>query len=381
MAKRENIIKLFDKYSGSNFSAKNRFVRSATWLGSADEGGAMTRDGAGRLFELAAGGVGTIIAGAAYVSREGKVASHQLGADCDDRVRDIAALVGGIHAAGSKLIVQLCHAGGQGIGPVLFAPSEGVQPGAVKFAAAAAAHDISKIRMDFAAAALRAKNGGADGVEIHAGHGFLITQFLSPSLNRRGDAYGGSLENRMRLLREIYSDMRTAVGADFPIWLKLSMAEGTEGGYTSEDGAEVAKTLLRDGADGIEISYGSFYAGTPNSPLVIGVSAGEFEAPFEKYAAELKEYFGDDKLVILTGGLRSLDVMAELIQKRSCDLLGISRPLIAEPDLINRWAEEDSRPSACLSCNACFKTSASGMVGCPIIVDRNEGNWDPVSEC
>ncbi|MDO5563563.1 MAG: NADH:flavin oxidoreductase, partial [Synergistaceae bacterium] len=186
---------------------------------------------------------------------------------------------------------------------------------------------------------------------------------------------------RMRLLREIYSDMRAAVGVDFPVWLKLSMAEGTPDGYTADEGLEVAKTLLSDGADGLEVSYGATYAGAQHSPSVIGVSAGESEAPFEKYAVELKKIFDGRKLIILTGGLRSLDFMAGLIKRNSCDLLGISRPLIAEPDLINRWAEEDSRPSACLSCNACFKTSAVGAVGCPIIIDRNEGNWDPIDEC
>ena len=83
-------------------------------------------------------------------------------------------------------------------------------------------------------------------------------------------------------------------------------------------------------------------------------------------------------MVILTGGLRSLSVMANLVYDGACDLLGMSRPFNAEPDLINRWAEEDSRPSACLSCNACFNTAVKKMIDCPIIRDRNEGFWDPL---
>lgn len=383
MEEHEKIIALFDSFKSPDFSAKNRFLRSATWLAAADEEtGAITRAEVGRHAEVAFGGAGTVITGAAYISEEGKALKGQWGLHNDSRIGDVTALAEAVHKAGTKLIVQLCHAGGQRDMEIIkdtetLSPSGLEHPGRSFSTKAAAKDDLAKIINDFAAAAARAKAGGADGVEIHAGHGFLITQFLSLAINKRTDEYGGSLENRMRLIREILTAVRSSVGEGFPIWVKISIAEGTEDGYKADDGIKTAETLLADGADGIEVSCGAIYAGAQNIPSVIGVSAGESEAPFAKYAALLKKSF-PHKVVILTGGLRSLPVMANLICDGACDLLGMSRPFNAEPDLVNRWAEEDSRPSACLSCNACFNTAVKKMVDCPIIRDRNEGFWDPL---
>ena len=384
MREHEKIIALFDSFESPNFSAKNRFLRSATWLAAADEEtGAITRAEVGRHSEVAFGGAGTVITGAAYISEEGRALKGQWGLHNDQRIGDVTALAEAVHKAGTKLIVQVCHAGGQRDPEIIkktetLSPSGLEHPGRSFPTKTVTKDDIAKIKNDFAAAAARAKAGGADGVEIHAGHGFLITQFLSPMINRRTDEYGGSLENRMRLIREILSSVRSAVGERFQVWLKISIAEGTEFGYKAEDGIKTAETLLADGADGIEVSCGTIYAGAQNAPSVIGVSAGESEAPFAQYAAALKKSSSPDKVVILTGGLRSLSVMANLVYDGVCDLLGMSRPFNADPDLINRWAEEDSRPSACLSCNACFNTAVKKMIDCPIIRDRNEGFWDPL---
>ena len=215
-------------------------------------------------------------------------------------------------------------------------------------------------------------------MEIHGGHGFLLTQFLSPSINRREDQYGGTFENRSRIFFEILDKVREATGKDISIWFKISIAEGTEGGYGAEEGKALSIALLKKGADGIDVSSGTSYSGALNSPTILGVSAGESEAPFMEYSKEIKKFTSEGQLVILTGGLRSLPVMAELIGNGTCDLLAMSRPFIAEPDLINRWIEEDSRPTACISCNACFKTAKYGLIDCPILRDRNEGNWDPL---
>ena len=126
--------------------------------------------------------------------------------------------------------------------------------------------DIKKVCRDFAAAAKRAKDGGADGVEIHGAHGFLLTQFLSPLINRREDRYGGSFENRLRLTREVYAAVRGAVGADFSVWLKISATEGAEGGYGPDEGTEAALTLLRDGVNVVEVSSGTGYATSEHIP-------------------------------------------------------------------------------------------------------------------
>lgn len=384
MNKAEKIHSLFYGFERPFFKTINRFVRSATYLGGADDNtGEISAAEIQKYAEIAAGGAGSLITCLAFISPEGKSFKKEWGLHTDDRINDVSRLSEEVHKFGSNLIVQLCHGGGQressvAEGTISFSPSGGKHPKCDFDTIPLSKDNIRKVAEDFAAAALRAKKGGADGVEIHAGHGFLLTQFLSPVINKRNDQYGGSLENRSRIFYEILEDVRKSVGESFNIWFKISMAEGTEGGYSPEDGTALSIGLLKRGANGIDVSFGTSYAGAMNSPTPIGVSAGESEAPFAEYAAELKKHASDKQTIILTGGLRSLPVMAELIHNGTCDLLAMSRPFIAEPDLINRWREEDPRPTACISCNACFKTAKYGLIDCPILRDRNEGNWDPL---
>lgn len=378
---KDKILALLEPVKTRKFTAPNRFVRSATYLAAADEDGGAGKADAGRLAELACGGVGTIISGFAYISPEGRAASKQWGVDSDKRIKDVELLSESVHHHGSKFIVQLVHAGGQR--PIKdtdipLTPSGLPHPGAAAPTQALDEDGIAKICRDFAASALRAKRGGADGVQIHGGHGFLITQFLSPITNKRTDRYGGVLKNRARILLEIFREIKTAVGCEYPVWCKLSIAEGAMGGYPASEGIAVARMLLEEEIDGIEISSGASYAPPANGPSVIGVSAGESEAPFKAYASELKNFSSKEQMITLTGGLRSLPVIAGLIYDNVCDLAGFSRPLLAEPDLINRWYEEDARPSACISCNACSSIPRHGLVHCPVLRDRNEGNWSPL---
>ncbi|MDD4159824.1 MAG: NADH:flavin oxidoreductase [Synergistaceae bacterium] len=381
----EKIHRLFDRFERPSFKAPNRFVRSATWIcGADDDTGEISAAEIQKHAEIAAGGAGTLITGLAFISPEGKSLRREWGLHNDGRISDVSRLSDEVHKYGSNLIVQICHGGGQreasvAEGNFSFSPSGGPHPTCSFDTTPLSKKDIRKIAEDFAAAALRAKKGGADGVEIHGGHGFLLTQFFSPSINKRDDEYGGPLENRSRIFYEILEEVRTSVGDNFNIWFKISIAEGTENGYGADDGIKLAASLLKRGADGINVSSGTSYAGAMNYPSILGVSAGESEAPFAEYARELKTCASENQIIILTGGLRSLPVMAELIDSGTCDLLAMSRPFIAEPDLINRWREEDSRPTACISCNACFKTAKDNkLIDCPILRDRNEGNWDPL---
>ncbi|MDO5114535.1 MAG: NADH:flavin oxidoreductase [Synergistaceae bacterium] len=381
---RERILRLFQPFDNKKFPVKNRFVRAATWLGACDaESGALTPEAVRRQAETAAGGAGTVISEFAYVSPEGKAATRQWGLDGERAVGEVRALARAIHDSGSKLVVQLCHAGAArhssyakglpGLSPsgIRLPQSDSGSPQMTE-------EDIAEVCRRFAAAAKRVKEGGADGVEIHGAHGYLFTQFLSPLFNRREDRYGGSLENRMRPLRECYAAVREAVGADFPVWLKISAEEGVEGGYGADEGIEAAVTLLRDGVDAVEVSSGTGYSGSAHTPSMVGISAGESEAPFAPYARRIKADAPEGAIVALTGGLRSLQVISSLLYDGTADLFGLCRPFNAEPDLINRWAEDDARPSACISCNACFRTAANGIVDCPIMRDRQEGEWDPL---
>lgn len=384
MDKMEKIHSLFYGLERPSFNTKNRFVRSATWLGGADDlTGEITTAEINRHAEIAAGGAGTLITGLAFISPEGKSFEREWGLHTDERINDVARLSEAVHKFDARLIVQICHGGGQREDSVArkntsFSPSGGKHPMSDFETQPLSKDDIRKVVKDFAAAALRAKKGGADGVEIHGAHGFLLTQFLSPLINKRVDEYGGSLENRSRIFYEILKEVRAAVGENFNIWFKISIEEGVENGYGPEDGIALSIGLLKKGTDGIDVSSGTSYSGALKSPSIVGVSAGESEAPFRDYAAEIKKHASKKQIIILTGGLRSLPVMAELIYNETCDLLALSRPFIAEPDLINRWREEDNRPTACISCNACFKTAKYGLIDCPILRDRNEGNWDPL---
>jgi len=379
MKDKEKILKLFDEFKTPKFSAKNRFLRAATALGGAAADGSLLPGELSRFAEVAAGGAGTLISGFAYTSPEGKAGQWQFGMDCDARTTDAKALADSVHKFGAKCVVQIGHAG-------MFAGARGVlSPSGIKLngmdsdSSELEPDDIKKIRNDFAAAALRVKQSGADAAEIHGAHGFLLMQFLSPLTNKRTDGYGGTFENRARLFREVLADVRAAVG-DFPIWFKVSMEDGIEGGYGAEEGIALAKTLLADGADAIEVSTGAPYSDAQHMTIPVGISPGTAEAPLAKFAKEIKKYASQDQLVILTCGLRSLEKMSELLEDGAADLFGMSRPFNAEPDLINRWYYDDERPAACFSCNACLKTFGKGLVDCPVMRDKTEGIWDEVPE-
>ena len=383
MTEREKIHRLFKDFERGGFAARNRFVRAATWLGCcAHETGELTQAAVSRTAEAAAGGAGTVVSEFAYVSREGRAATRQWGLDCDRSAGEVRRLADAVHERGSKLIVQLCHAG-SALNSA-FAESAGLSPSGIALpgcdveSRAMTADDMARVRGEFAAAALRAKEGGADGVELHGAHGFLLTQFLSPIFNKRTDEYGGSAENRARFTRELCAAVRAAVGDDFRLWIKISAEEGVPGGYGWDAGKLAALGALESGADAVEISSGTSYSGAVHAPSMVGVSAGESEAPFAPYARELRREAPDGALVVLTGGLRSLPVIAELLDEGCADMFGLSRPFIAEPDLVNRWAEDDARPSACVSCNACLKTASRGHVNCPVMRDREEGEWAPL---
>lgn len=376
---RKKIQQLFMPFDNSVFPMRNRFVRAATYLAACDaKTGRVTPAAISRAVETAAGGAATVITEYAYVSREGRAASKQWGLDCDDAIGEVRQLADAIHSVNSKLVVQVCHAGGMrsldiAAGYTTYTPSGGIYPGYPGGDAETQAmteEDIQKVCRDYASAALRAKKGGADGVEIHAAHGYLLTQFLSPFINHRKDRYGGSFENRLRITREVYAAVRAAVGDDFSVWIKMSVTDGAKDGYGPDEGIEAALTLLNDGVNVFEVSSGATYGEAKHMASVVGVSAGKSEAPFAPYAAKIKARAPKDRLVLLTGGLRSVPVIAALMEDGVADIFGLCRPFNAEPNIVNRWAEDDTRPSACISCNACFKTAEYGVINCPITRKR-----------
>ncbi|HOP87543.1 MAG TPA: NADH:flavin oxidoreductase [Acetomicrobium flavidum] len=364
---------------------KNRIVRSATMLSGAEEKTGKPSDKLiGRYKELAAGGVGLIITGHLYVSPQGQASPRQVSISSDENVPELAKLVEAVHEFGCPIIFQISHAGAVAMkkeGELALGPSDLIDPNKGIHCRAMTVSEIHSTIDDFAKAAKRAKAANADGIQVHLAHGFLLNQFLSPILNKRKDAYGGDdIIKRARIVFELLEELRYRVG-ELPIWVKISVTEGIEGGYESLDGIRLAEELAKMKADAIEVSGGTFYGDDALKPSRTGIIAGQNEGYFAEEARAIKEKIKTHANVILVGGLRSLQTMGNFYEKGVADGFGLSRPLIAEPDLVNRWASGDREPSECISCNACSRLIKTGLVYCPVMRDAAEGTWAPPPEC
>lgn len=240
----------------------------------------------------------------------------------------------------TQLWMQLNHPGKQT--PSFLSP-EPVAPSAVPLAKALQSafntpralteNEILKIIQRFAYAAAKAKESGFTGVQIHGAHGYLVSQFLSPHHNRREDKWGGSLENRMRFVREIYQAIRTQVGDDFPIGIKLNSADFQKGGFSEEDSIQVMKILQDDGINLVEVSGGNY-----ENPSMMGgkekASTVKREAYFLDYAEKAKQVLSIP--LVVTGGFRSSAAMEDALSSGATDMVGIARPLAVEPALANQ---------------------------------------------
>jgi len=351
---------LFERTEINNMVLANRFVRSATWLGQAARDGAVTPSLIHTMKTLAEGRVGLIISGHAYVSPEGLAGPWQLGAYKDELVPGLKELTGAVHDAGSRIVMQIAHAG-----TFAFAKETGQEPWAVSIFEGLARSprremtvgDIQALAAAFGDAARRAREAGFDGVQIHAAHGYLLSQFLSPAFNRRRDDYGGSVENRSRAPLEVYRAVREAVGADYPVLIKMNGRDFRKGGLELEDALKAALKLEAAGLDAIELSGGLVTAGklSPSRP---GIKTEAREAYFREEARVFKEKLQIP--LILVGGIRSFGVAEGLVQKGVADYISLSRPLIREPDLVRRWMEGDRQRAACISDNLCFGPGRKG---------------------
>jgi 2,4-dienoyl-CoA reductase-like NADH-dependent reductase (Old Yellow Enzyme family) len=199
--------------------------------------------------------------------------------------------------------------------------------------------EIEALIQRFAYAAGRAKEWGFTGVQIHGAHGYLVNQFLSPHHNRRDDQWGGSLENRMRFLREIYKAIRATTGDEFPIGVKLNSADFQRGGFTEEESMQVIQALQADGINLVEVSGGNY-----ENPSMVGVNAKastlQREAYFLDYAEKAQQLL--DIPLVVTGGFRSAAAMNEALAAGSTDMIGIARPLAVEPDMANKLLDNPS---------------------------------------
>lgn len=352
--------RLFENTKINNMELSNRFVRSATWEGIADHDGSVTPKLIETMTDLAKGGVGMIITGHAFVSPEGQATPHQLGVHKDDLLGGLKEMTDAVHDCGGKIVLQLAHAGNfaaeQIIKETPLVPSnfEGV---AKTPRMEVTLEDIPNIASAFAQAAVRAKSAGFDGVEIHSAHGYFLSQFLSPAFNRRKDEFGGDIENRSRIVLEVYQAVRKAVGDDFPVMIKMNCQDFEENGLTLEDAVKVGKMLAESGIDAIELS-GGLLTSMKYSPSRMGIKSQDREAYFREQAGSFKKEI--DIPLILVGGMRSFEVAEQVIDTGAADYISMSRPFIREPDLIKRWKDGDRRKAECKSDNQCFKPGFEG---------------------
>ncbi len=326
----------------------NRLCKAALTEGLADSMNRST-DSIERLYRRwSHGGAGLVITGNVQVDRSHLERPGNVVVDANGGVEELRAYAKGGTEAGNHLWMQINHPGRQtpkALNERPLAPSAialNVPGGGFGVPRAATEVEILDLIRRFANVAAVARECGFTGVQIHAAHGYLISQFLSPIANCRRDAWGGSLANRARFLLEITHAIRGAVGPDFPIAVKLNSADFQQGGFSNEEAVQVAQWLSAAHVDLLELSGGSYEqlvmigAGTeaaPASPL--RESTRQREAYFLQYASMIKP--AARMPVMVTGGFRTRRGMEEAIANGEADMIGLGRPLCVDPELPRRF--------------------------------------------
>ncbi|MCS5638025.1 MAG: NADH:flavin oxidoreductase [Myxococcota bacterium] len=362
---------------------RNRFIKAATFEGLASEN-IVNEPLINFHRRIVEGGVGMTTIAYCAVSADGQGAPNEVIVTpaASEGLRRFTAA---IHSQGAAASIQLGHAGpvGAGAGQKGLSPSRVFAPQALRFTRPANEADIQRVIGDFARAAKVAADSGFDALELHFGHGYLISAFLSPSLNRRKDAWGGSLENRARLAREVAQSVRDAVGPEVALIAKFNMADGVNGGFWLDESVRVAQWLESDGhLDALELTGGSSFqnpmflfrgeapihemASAFPQPLRTGfkLGAGRFlrEYPFEEafflpYARQFRSALSMP--LILLGGISRLET-AEKAVAEGFDFIALGRALLREPGLIRRWQAGEKGEALCVHCNKCIPTIYQG---------------------
>ncbi len=328
---------LFQPFTFANGkTAKNRFFKSAM-----EEQLAKHNQPTNELVRLydtwAKGGIGISVTGNVMVAENGKGSINDV-VITDERSMDtLKAWAKAGTQNDTLLIMQINHAGKQSpkvINPVPVAPSAVALKGMDGFInppRALADNEIETIIQEFIQTAKIAEQAGFSGVQIHGAHGYLVSQFLSPHHNQRTDKWGGSLENRMRFLVEIYQGIRAVVRPEFLVGLKLNSADFQKGGFDENDSIQVVQKMSEFGIDFIEISGGNY-----ESPemLTAKASTQKREAFFIDYAEKARKV--SQVPLIITGGFRSEQAMNDALNSGHLDFIGIARPLAILPDLPNQ---------------------------------------------
>ena len=316
---------------------KNRFFKSAMSEGMGTKNFQPKKNIATLYKRWAEGGTGLIITGNIMIDPKGTAEPGNIVFDKNSNMEILKDWAKQGQQHGAKVMVQLNHPGKQA--PKTIA-KETVAPSAVPLGnglnklfstpRALTTSEVEELVQKFVTSAKVAKEAGFSGVQIHAAHGYLISQFLSPHDNRRTDKYGGSLENRMRFLKEIYLGMREELGKNFTIGIKINSTDFKEDGLTEEDSLKTIIELANLGLDFVEISGGTY-----ERPAMMGAtSKSTNQVFFAEYSKKLKQKI--EIPVVVTGGIRSINAMNTLLNDNTTDFIGIARPLTIDPNIPNK---------------------------------------------
>ena len=316
---------------------KNRFFKSAMSEGMGTRDFQPKKNIATLYKRWAEGGTGLIITGNIMVDPKGTAEPGNIVFDKNSNMEILKDWANQGQQHGAKVMVQLNHPGKQVPKTIT---KETVAPSAVPLGnglnklfstpRALTTNEVEELVQKFVTSAKITKEAGFSGVQIHAAHGYLISQFLSPHDNRRTDKYGGSLENRMRFLKEIYLGMREELGKDFTIGIKINSTDFKEDGLTEEDSLKTIIELANLGLDFVEISGGTY-----ERPAMMGAtSKSTNQVFFAEYSKKLKQKI--EIPVVVTGGIRSINAMNTLLNDNTTDFIGIARPLTIDPNIPNK---------------------------------------------
>lgn len=344
--------RLLEPFELGKLSLRNRLVFAPITTRYATEKGEVTERLKAHYEARARGGVGLIVVEATYVEPRGQAFPDQLSISTDNLIPGLKELVGVIKQHGCASSIQLHHGGRmakshltgcQPVGPSPIAHARGEMPREL------AAEEIPEIVQSFADAAARAYQAGFDGIELHGAHAYLIDAFISGASNKRTDRYGGSIENRARLLVEIAAAVRKATAPDYPIWVRMNAREyGEEGGTTLAEGLAVAK--IAEGAGCCAIHVSAFGRATPTNrttstfePAVIG-----------HLAAAVKETVN---VPVMAVGRITPEAGEEMLERGAADLIALGKALLADPEIPNKLAIEAERQIVpCIVCMYCRDT-------------------------
>jgi 2,4-dienoyl-CoA reductase-like NADH-dependent reductase (Old Yellow Enzyme family) len=320
--------------------------------------------------DLSRGGVGLIISGHMYIHPTGKCHPEMTAVYDDAFLPGLTNLASAVHQAGGRAVVQINHGGmqcSQETVDELVAPSDLSTDLLPHPARALTEVEILAIISAYGQAARRVKAAGFDGVQIHGAHGYLVNQFLSPLTNHRSDRWGGSPQKRMQFLWDVASAVRTQVGPDYPVLIKLGLMDGKEGGLTLEESLLVIQSLEEMGIDGVEISGG--IGGDKVTNIVPGIKAGKNEAYFLPWAQRARPL---TRLpILLVGGFRTRATMQQTLDSGAADFISLCRPLISETDLPERMRLGLQDRSICISGNLCWAKEPGQGIACKCKVDRS----------